>query len=72
MPPLQIRTTHNNTLVQLHQHKHTTKGHGFVDGYRGGGEIHSYITTEQTVYKLILTKQKLLNFIYGTRRPNDC
>ena len=35
---LQIRTTHN-TLVQLHQHKHTTKGHGFVDGSRGGGHL---------------------------------
>ena len=30
MPSWQIRTTHN-TLVQLHQHKHTTKCHGFVD-----------------------------------------
>ena len=37
MPHLQIRTTHNNTLVQLHQHKHTTKGHGFVNGSRRGG-----------------------------------
>ena len=31
MPPLQIRTTHDNTLVQMHQHKHTTKVHGFVE-----------------------------------------
>ena len=61
MPPLQIRTTHN-TLVQLHQHKHTTKGHGFVDGSRGGGESHSHITTEQTVFKLILTKTKVTAF----------
>ena len=38
MPPLQIRTTHNNTLVQLQQHKHTTKDHGDVDGSCGGGE----------------------------------
>ena len=37
MLSLQIRTTHNNTLVQLHQHKHTPTGHGFVDGSRGGG-----------------------------------
>ena len=44
MPHLQIRTT-RNTLVQLHQHKHTTTGHGFVDS-RGGGEVHSHITTE--------------------------
>ena len=29
MPSLQIRTTHNNTLLQLHQHKHTTTCHGF-------------------------------------------
>ena len=36
MPSLPIRTTHN-TLVQLHQHKHTTTGHGFADGSRGGG-----------------------------------
>ena len=36
MPPLQIRTTHHTTLVQLHQQ---TKGfHGFVDGSCGGGE----------------------------------
>ena len=27
----------NNTLIQLHKHKHTTAGHGFVDGSRGGG-----------------------------------
>ena len=33
---VQIRTTHN-TIVQLHQHKHTTTGRGFVDGSRGGG-----------------------------------
>ena len=44
MPLLQIRTTHNNTLVQLHQHKQTTKGHGFVDGSRAGGEVISHIT----------------------------
>ena len=37
MASLQIRTTHNTTLVQLHQHKHTSKGHGFVDGSRRGG-----------------------------------
>ena len=37
IPTLQIRTTHNNTLVQLHQHKHTPKCHWFVDGSRGGG-----------------------------------
>ena len=36
MPSLQIGTTHN-TLVQLHQHNHTSKGHGFVDSSRGGG-----------------------------------
>ena len=59
MPPLQIRTTHN-TLVQLHQNKHTTKGHGFVDGSGGGREVHSHITIEQTVFKLILTRKKLL------------
>ena len=39
MPSLQIRTTHNNTLVQLHQHKHTATGHGFVDGSRGCGHL---------------------------------
>ena len=37
IPTLQIGTTHNNTLVQLHQHKHTPKYHWFVDGSRGGG-----------------------------------
>ena len=36
MPYLHIRTTHNYTLVQLHQH--TTKCHGFVDGPHGCGE----------------------------------
>ena len=30
-PPLQNRTIHDNTLIQLHQNKHTAQGHGFVD-----------------------------------------
>ena len=38
MPPLQIRTTHDNTFVQLYQHKHTTQCQGFVDGSHGSGE----------------------------------
>ena len=37
MLSLQIRTTHKNTFVQLHQHKHTTTGHKFVNRSRGGG-----------------------------------
>ena len=36
VPSLQIRTTHSNTL-QLHQYKHTTTGHRFVDGSRRAG-----------------------------------
>ena len=39
MPPLQNRTTHNNTPIQLHKNKHTSQGHGFMDGPRGGGEL---------------------------------
>ena len=37
MPSLQIRTTHNNTLVRLHQHKHTTSCYGFVNGFCADG-----------------------------------
>ena len=33
--------------------------------------VHSHITTEQTVFKRIQTRQKLLHFIYGAKRPND-
>ena len=68
MPPLQIRTTYN-TFVQLHQQKHTTKGHGFVDGFRGGGEVHSHITTEQSSSES-WQRQKLLHFNYWAIAEN--
>ena len=71
MSPLQIRTIHNNPLVQLHQNKHTTNGYGFVDGSRGGGEVHLHITTEQRVFKQIMTSQKLLHYINRTKKSND-
>ena len=35
--PGPTQNKHNYTLVQLHQHIHTPKSHGCVDGSRGGG-----------------------------------
>ena len=35
MPHLQNRTTHDNTVVQLHQNNHLAQGHIFVDGFHG-------------------------------------
>ena len=36
----------------------------------GSPWVNSHITREQTVFKRIMTRQKLLHFIYGTKRPN--
>ena len=70
MPPWQIRITHN-TLVQLHQHKHTTKGHGFVDSSRGGGEVHLYITTEQNSLQANPDKTKVTDCFLSTEQRSQ-
>ena len=36
---------HSHITTEQTAFKHTIKCHGFVDGSRGGGEVHSHITT---------------------------